>query len=84
MTHITGPRKRKVDGLADTIMEEIGASGCTISESFEALHEAGVDLLKAALRPFENYTCPTCPTTGDLTPKQLGEIDSAVKKAVQR
>lgn len=84
MTHITGPRKKKVDGLARVLLIAIGRSGCTISESYEALHEANMALLKAALRPFEKFTCPTCPTTGDLTPAQLGRIDSAVQKAVKK
>jgi hypothetical protein len=84
VTHITGPRKRKVDGLAKTLEADISRSGCTISESYEALHEANMALLKAALRPFERFTCPTCPTAGDLTPAQLGRIESAVKKEVQR
>lgn len=84
MTHITGPRKLKVDGLARVMLIAIGRSGCTISEAFEALHEVGMALLKAALRPFEKYTCPTCPETGDLTPAQLGKIESAVRKVVSK
>lgn len=84
MTHITGPRKKKVDRLAGQLLSAIGMSGCTISESHEAVHEVSTSLLKAALRPLEPFTCPTCPSAGDLTPAQLDRVTSAVRKEMRK
>jgi hypothetical protein len=61
MTHLTGPREKFVRRLKVAIAQDIVASGVTISEAFEAMHEAQIDLVRIMLRPWEDETCPTCP-----------------------
>ncbi len=60
MTHITGPRRHVVDGLAEKLMRASLASGATMSETFEAIHEVQMKLVRAMLKPWED-DCPTCP-----------------------
>lgn len=77
MTHITGLRKELVTILTEEFTRAIRTSGCTISEAQQALHEADVALLKAALRPLERFNCPTCPTEL-LTLDKLKAIEAAI------
>lgn len=84
MSHTAGMDMKKVQVLTRAMLMAIGRSGCTISEGYEALHEANMALLKAALRPFEPFTCPTCPKTEDLTPAKLSKIQDVVRKEMQK
>lgn len=84
MSHTAGPNKAKVDQLAKGIAAFIGRSGCTISEAQEAIHEATMILLKTALAPLEDFTCPTCPNPRNMTPALLKKIGRAIRKTVEK
>jgi hypothetical protein len=61
VTHTTGPREAKVRKLAKDLQITAGASGATITEIEDALHAVTHWLLKTALAPWEDETCPACP-----------------------
>ncbi len=62
MTHKTGPRKEMVDRAYRKIAYAIDSTrGLTMSEAFEAIHDAHMVYLHAILEPWEDETCPTCP-----------------------
>ncbi len=84
MTHITGPRRHVVDRLAAKVLRASLASGATMSETFEAIHEVQMKLVRAMLQPWEDE-CPTCPKeTSPRAPAARTRADRARRRSQLR